>query len=59
MKQPQKSIDLHKAVAIALQAKLEGARWESAVEDYVTKECGRDLDMARATVGIVRHNVNK
>ncbi len=47
MKVPHQ-FNINEAIAVARKAKLEGARWESAVRDYCI-DCGGSEEDARVT----------
>ena len=49
--------NVNEAIAIARRAKLEGARWESAVRDYCTIECGGSEEDARIVANNIRRAV--
>jgi hypothetical protein len=53
-----KRANFNEIVELAITAKREGARWESAVMDRVTKDLDGTFDEARQVVKIIRPHVN-
>ena len=51
--------DPNDVLALAIKAKREAARWESAVEDFITKEREGTFDDARKWIAYLRPQVER